>query len=512
MGAGKTTIGRELARRLGWEHVDTDAVLAERHGPIARQIRDEGEAVFRSRERQVVAALAAPGRVLSTGGGVFADPTLRQTLRQHAWLVTLDVDLDTVRDRVGDDPARPLLAHAEALLAERAPEYADADVLVDGRLPVDTVVQRILDWLDVARDLTVDLGARRYPVLLRDRLDGLGRALRRTLGVDRVVLVTEDTVGPLWADAATASLTAAGVEVGGRVVLPAGEANKTLNTWSSAVDGLLSAGVDRRTPVVALGGGVLGDIAGFAAASVLRGVPFVQVPTTVLSMLDSSVGGKTGVNHDRGKNLLGAFHQPALVFAALDTLRTLDPRAARSGLAEVLKAALIGDADLLDLMEDRASQLADLDPAALAEVIPRAIAVKAAIVAQDEREAGIRAVLNLGHTAGHALETAAGHGVLHHGEAVALGLVAETVWAEGQGIAVRGLAERIAACVVALGLPSAGPTVSRARLFAALSLDKKRAAAMLRVPVCERPGHVRLVDVPLHRSAELLTHLAVTLK
>jgi len=509
MGAGKSTIGRALADRLGWAFVDTDAVLAARHGPIAEQIRQEGEAVFRAREAAVVREVAGPGKVIATGGGVFARAELREGLSRTCWTVGLQVDLATVRERVGNDPERPLLDQARALLAARSSDYADVDLVVDARQPVDDVVERIAKWLAVARDRTVDLGARSYRVLLRDRLEGLGAAVRRHLGAQRVVLVTEDTVGPLWADGAVASLRAAEVDVGGPVVLPAGEQNKTVQTWSQAVSALLQAGVDRRTPVVALGGGVLGDVAGFAAASVLRGVPCVQVPTTVLAMVDSSVGGKTAVNHPRGKNLVCAFHQPTLVFAPLQTLTTLDPRAARSGLAEAVKAALIGDAGLLDLIEEQAESLARLEPESLAPVLDRAIAVKAAIVAQDEREAGRRAVLNLGHTVGHAVEAALGFGVLHHGEAVGLGLLAGARWAAEQGLGEAGLVGRLQALLPRLGLPIAAPALSRSDLADAAGVDKKRVGAMLREPVCVRAGLVRLVDVPVSRSGELLAHLTV---
>lgn len=508
MGAGKSTVGRALADRLGWSFVDTDAVLAARHGPIAAQIRDEGEATFRRREAAVVREVRGPSKVIATGGGVFADPDLRRALGEHCWLVTLDADLDLVRARVGGDADRPLLGQAASLLQERAPHYLDVDHRVSADAPVADLVEALAAWLSTARDVPVPLPGQAYAVQIRDRLGPtLGHAVRRTLDPERVVLVTESTVGPLWADVALTSLRAAGIEVGDPVVLPAGEARKDLETWRMAVEGLLAAGADRHTPVVALGGGVLGDIAGFAGATALRGLPLVQVPTTLLAMVDSSVGGKTGVNHVSGKNRIGAFHQPALVVAALDTLTTLEARAARSGLAEVVKAALIGDEGLWERLQEQAEVLGRLQPQALAEVVADAVRVKAEVVVDDVLERGRRATLNLGHTAGHALETALGHGVLHHGEAVAIGLVAEAAWAARAGLGPSDLPDALRACLARMELPTQAPPVSSTQVIAAMRVDKKRRGAMLRQPVCVRPGRVDLVDLPVSALGDLVADL-----
>ena len=241
----------------------------------------------------------------------------------------------------------------------------------------------------------VALGDRAYDVCLAADFVGIGEALRLALpGTKRVVVVTDDTVEPLWCDALEAALQLPGM----RVVLPAGESNKTVQTWSQCVDAILNAGVDRRTPVVALGGGVVGDIAGFAAATALRGLPFVQVPTTLLAMVDSSVGGKTGVNHPNGKNLVGAFHQPRLVWAALNTLSTLEKVERIAGLGEVLKTGLLTGGELWTLLQTHAPLLAAGDVEATRHAVGLCVRAKADVVAQDEREGGIRAILNAGHT------------------------------------------------------------------------------------------------------------------
>lgn len=274
------------------------------------------------------------------------------------------------------------------------------------------------------RTVGIALGERAYHVAIGagllahpERAEGAAAGLRGR----RVFLASDRTVWPLHGAALEAGLGRSGARVLGRWLLEPGEAHKDLASLSGLWDALVEARVERGDALVALGGGVVGDVAGFAAATYLRGIDFFQVPTTLLAMVDSSVGGKTGIDHPRGKNLLGAFHQPRGVLADLGTLGTLPRREVLSGLAEVLKAALLGDAQLFDLLEGRGPELLD-DPEALEDVVTRAVAFKARIVESDERESGARALLNLGHTLGHAVEAASGFGTYTHGEAVALGL------------------------------------------------------------------------------------------
>lgn len=351
----------------------------------------------------------------------------------------------------------------------------------------------------------VALGDRAYDVCLANDFAGIGAALQRALpGTTRVVVVTDDTVEPLWCDALEAALKLPGM----RVVLPAGESNKTVQTWSQCVDAILNAGVDRRTPVVALGGGVVGDIAGFAAASALRGLPFVQVPTTVLAMVDSSVGGKTGVNHPNGKNLVGAFYQPRLVWAALNTLSTLDGAERRAGLGEVLKTGLLTGGELWTLLQTHGPLLGTGDVETTRRAIQLCVRAKADVVAKDEREGGIRAILNAGHTAGHAVEKALGYGKLRHGAAVALGLVAEARYAVKIGVCLdAALPEKLLELIDALGLPSRTPEVQQDALMKAVVMDKKAVGDMVRVPLLVRVGEVKLVDIGIAGLNDLLGEL-----
>ena len=345
-------------------------------------------------------------------------------------------------------------------------------------------------------ELTVALGERSYPVVMGP-LDGLGARVSAALRPGRCVLVSNDVVAPLYAERVTASLAEAGWSVE-RVIIKDGEKNKTVETWLGVVGALLDHKVDRRTPVVALGGGVTGDIAGFAAASCLRGLPVVQVPTTLLSMVDSSVGGKTGVNTPHGKNLVGAFHQPSLVYAAVETLDTLSDDELRCGLGEVVKHAVIADPEFFAWLEENAPLILGRDHKALEYVVIRCCAIKAEVVAADEREVGRRAVLNLGHTIGHALEATLGYGTLRHGEAVGIGMVAESWLAARRGAADDALPRRIAGLLDRLGLPIAYPGVSTESLLDAVGMDKKRAHGRITVTIPHRIGDVRLESLLPH--------------
>jgi 3-dehydroquinate synthase len=353
--------------------------------------------------------------------------------------------------------------------------------------------------------IRVELGDRSYPICIDPGgLAGLGPAVVDAIpGVQRCILVTTDGLADLHGGVVLAALGAAGIAVD-EVRIPDGESQKTVATWSALVAELLDIGVQRNIPVVALGGGVTGDIVGFAAATVLRGVPLVQVPTTLLAMVDSAVGGKTGVNTAHGKNLVGAFYQPSLVFAAMDTLQTLPPRELRCGLGEVVKHAVLGDHELFEFCVDRAAQVSRCDGTAMVELVHRCCRVKADVVSQDEREAGLRAVLNLGHTVGHAIETvlAGTDDALPHGECVAIGLLAEARWAAGRGDCAPDVPERIAALLSALDLPTAPPRVDRAAIEVALGFDKKFRHGRLRTAVVEAIGRVRLADID---AAEALT-------
>jgi 3-dehydroquinate synthase len=307
-----------------------------------------------------------------------------------------------------------------------------------------------------------------------------------------VLVVTNTTVGPLYAERLEKAL--AGLEVE-RVELPDGEAYKTLDHLDPIFTRLLERGFERGATIVALGGGVVGDMAGFAAASYQRGINFVQVPTTLLAQVDSSVGGKTGVNHRLGKNMIGAFHQPRAVVIDTDTLSTLDERQFAAGLAEVIKYGIIGDADFFAWLEANMGALVARDPAALSHAIRRSCEAKAAIVAADEREGGQRALLNLGHTFGHAIETGIGYGRWLHGEAVATGTLMAAELARRMGWLSEDEVHRIEALTVRAGLPTRAPAdLSRARFLELMRVDKKALGGKIRLVLPTAIGKADVFD------------------
>lgn len=351
-------------------------------------------------------------------------------------------------------------------------------------------------------------GGRGYPIEISlGGLEGLGAAVLEVAAGGRVFVVTNPVVGALYRDAAVQSLTAVGFSVT-CLEIPDGERHKTLSTWTRLVEELLSAGIRRHSLVIALGGGVTGDIVGFAAASVLRGVPLVQVPTTLLAMVDSSVGGKTAVNGARGKNLIGAFYQPRMVFAPLRTLETLDDAELRCGLGEVVKHGILDDVSIIEACESQASRILSRSPQVIHDLVLRCCQVKAAVVAADEREQGVRAVLNLGHTVGHAIERALGFGTMRHGECVAIGLLAETRWAVDRGDCAASALPRLDALMCGLGLPNGVPDgLDSAALVEAASADKKLSHGTLVTGIVEDIGNVRLARVSFEEVPRMMAQL-----
>ena len=315
------------------------------------------------------------------------------------------------------------------------------------------------------RSITVELGERSYPIIIGNGLLG-DCDLGTHIGGGDCLVVTNETVGPLYLKAAIESLPGKEVHV---LELPDGERHKTLATVEDILDTLVERSANRDTSLVALGGGVVGDITGFAAACYMRGVDFIQVPTTLLAQVDSSVGGKTGVNHAHGKNLIGAFHQPRAVLIDTDTLKRLPDRELKAGLAEVIKYGAIVDAEFFAWLEDNIEALVTRDAEALAHAIQRSCELKAEVVADDEREAGRRAILNFGHTFGHAIERCQGYGEWLHGEAVAAGMIMAAKLSNTDLVDV----ERLGRLVNRAGLPVAPPTIAPADMLAAMGMDKK---------------------------------------
>ena len=336
------------------------------------------------------------------------------------------------------------------------------------------------------KTLVVDLGERSYPIYIGDGLLARADLLRPHIGGRQVMIVTNDTVAPLYLHKVQAAVE--GLQCHS-VVLPDGERYKTWEVLNRIFDALLEDRCDRRVTVIALGGGVVGDMAGFAAACYQRGVPFMQVPTTLLAQVDSSVGGKTGVNHPLGKNMIGAFHQPNCVLIDTATLNTLPDRELSAGLAEVIKYGLIRDVAFLEWLEENMDALLRRDAAALAEAIERSCRNKAEVVAADERESGVRALLNLGHTFGHAIETGMGYGVWLHGEAVAAGMCMAAALSARLGWIRTADVARIEILIQRAGLPVRAPkTLDPARMLEVMAVDKKAQEGIIRLVLLKAVG------------------------
>jgi 3-dehydroquinate synthase len=349
------------------------------------------------------------------------------------------------------------------------------------------------------RRVRVELGERSYPVVLgRGSLGQAGPAIARRTGAGLAVIVSVPAVARRYAATLERSLRSAGLRVG-RILVPDGDRTKRLEVVERLYGRLLALGGDRNTTLVALGGGMVGDLAGFAAATFLRGVPFVQVPTTVLAMVDASVGGKVGVNLPQGKNLVGAFHQPRLVWIDVATLASLPPRQRSAGFAEVVKAGALWDARFFARLERDAEALMALEPGRLVAALGRAISIKAEIVSKDEREAGPRMLLNLGHTLAHAVEALTGYRDVLHGEAVAMGMVYAARRSEQLGLAPGGTARRIEQLLHRFALPTELPRFPRRAYLAALRVDKKKRDGRIRYVVLRRIGRAETVSLSAAR-------------
>jgi 3-dehydroquinate synthase len=340
--------------------------------------------------------------------------------------------------------------------------------------------------------LRVALGERSYPIHIGSGVLDEPSLYAPHLGAGRVALVSNVVVAPLYLARLRRAVALAGASVAAEAIVEDGERAKDWRTLERVFDALLAARCGRDSVIVALGGGVIGDLAGFAAATYQRGVPYLQVPTTLLAQVDSSVGGKTAINHPRGKNMIGAFHQPRAVIADVAVLASLPERELRAGLAEVIKHGLALDAEFVVWLEANMAALVAREPAALEHAVRRCCALKAAVVAADEREAGMRALLNFGHTFGHAIEAGVGFGAWLHGEAVAAGMVMAAELSARRGGLARDQVERVRDLVARAGLPVRGPALEPGRYLELMQVDKKAAAGRLRFVLLESLGRARL--------------------
>ncbi len=521
-GSGKSTVGRLLAERLHWEFADSDAEVERRAGrPIPELFRDEGEARFREREAEALEDLGTREPiVVSTGGGAPTNETSRRAM-SSGFVVWLVISPEGAARRLAENPEtenRPLLegdpvGKLAAMLAARTEYYqrASASIDVDYLSPEQAaaeIEQLWVEWrnhpqqaaehfiqpevqpaLDVPRieiAATVRTPMTSYPVIVQDgALPLLGMICRDAGLAGRAFIVSDTSVGPVFTNSARISLESADYRVR-TFAIPAGEEHKTLDTVASVYDWLLEERVERSDFLVAVGGGVVTDLAGFAAATILRGIDFIHVPTSLLAMVDASIGGKTGVDHARGKNLIGAFAQPRAVVIDPQLLKTLPARHLRNGWAEVIKHGFILDEALCRELEAVAGEP---DAMRSARLIGWSAAIKAAIVSEDEREAGRRTLLNYGHTIGHAIEVVSGFSAILHGEAVAVGMRAAGLIAQELGILSTDDFRRQQNLIRAAGLPESAAGLSADAVLDATLSDKKVRHGELSWVLLEGIGH-----------------------
>ena len=541
MGSGKTTVGRALAKRLGLRFIDSDHEIESRTGASISWIFEiEGEDSFRKREADAIRDLTArKGIVLATGGGAVINPENRRYLRERGTVIYLRASVNNVLQRTMHDRNRPLLQtddprkKIEELSQQREPFYTEvADFVIDtGRQNVHAMVQSILGKIAGKRKeaktagkpdakrrnrkknegqqnqdmvtektgyihLQVDLGERSYPIEIGRGLIGDSELVARLIKGKRVAVVTNTVVAPLYLERMTQTLEAAGKQVI-PIILPDGEQEKTWASLMKVFDILLENRCDRNTTLLALGGGVIGDLTGYAAASFMRGVPFVQVPTTLLAEVDSSVGGKTGINHPLGKNMIGAFYQPEAVIADIRTLDTLPDRELSAGMAEVIKHGAILDPAYFAWIEKEIAKLMVRDGDALAYAIGRSCEIKADVVRQDEKESsGLRAILNFGHTFGHAIEAGLGFGEWLHGEAVGCGMVMAADLSCRMGLLDTESRARIRKLVDAAGLPTVAPDLGVERWIELMRVDKKNAGGEIQFVLLKSLGSAFVTTVP----------------
>lgn len=507
MGAGKSAVGRSVAERLGRPFIDLDEEIERIEGAAVPELFEQrGEAGFRAAERAALERLTdAADAVVATGGGVVLREDNRALLRRLGTVVYLAVTPEQALARLGEDHGRPLLEGLDAdgaarLLESRLPLYeavADHVVDTDGRT-VDEVATAVVALVRARGPHVIEVavaGGRGYRVVIGSGLiDQVGTRVREAVAPASVALVTDDVVGPLYRRRVAASLAEAGIRVSEHTV-PAGERSKSWERAGALLERFAASGLERGSAVIALGGGVVGDLAGFCAATYMRGIPVVHVPTTLLAQVDSSIGGKTAVDLEAGKNLAGAIWPPALVLADVETLQTLPEPEWVSGMVEVVKTALLAGEDAVDRLDMLLDEARTGEVGAVMSVVADAAAFKARVVSADEREAGLRECLNFGHTLGHALEAVAGYGVLSHGMAVAEGLRFAMGLSEDLIGAPRELSDRVDALLNRAGAARLLTRFDPQALLAKMKSDKKARGDVVRFVLLKAPGEWHVVGI-----------------
>ncbi len=529
MATGKSSVGRRLAIRLGYDFLDLDTLIAaEARMPISQIFATQGESAFRALETRMVEHVAnRTGCVVATGGGTIVNPHNLEALKRDGLVITLTADPKTILARIGSVDDRPMLwggdtlGRIQTLLEQRAAVYARADLIVDASAQtIDQVVKHILDFLDLhhvaprgpamalpaaAEGFRLALGPRSHEVIIGPNI--LGEVGRLIQGLDLAgtgVLITNPK------DNQRFGLRLARVLDESRCVvtcleIPEQEKDKGLEQLSWLYRQMAKLRLERRSPVFALGGVVIEEIAGYAAATYLRGLPLIHLPTSLIAQVDTSIGGKVGVNLPEGKNLVGTFHQPRLVVSDVETLTALEDREFRAGLAEVVKVAVIRDRELFEYLEGNVEEVLSRDLRVLARLVRQACEIKANLVEADEWDTGVRALLNFGHTVGHALEAATGYHGPNHGEAVSIGMAVAATLSAHRRLCSEDDLTRLKRLLQAFGLPVTLP-MDAVEVTRFVRYDKKIQSGQIRFVLLRGIGEATLES--LDGFGELETALA----
>jgi shikimate kinase/3-dehydroquinate synthase len=557
-GTGKSLVAKEIARRLNWDFLDTDDEIVKRTGkPIAEMFRQDGEAKFRELERETIRKACQKGQtVIAIGGGAIVDPQNYELLAKTGLIVCLEAKPETIYERLFREAAcspgtevRPLLAvdnpleRISQLKASRQLYYAKANWTIHtDNLSISEVAEEVIRaWRLLRRThphlnplpsrerklgsqlkanddvaCLVETPSQIYPVFVGyGLLDKLGEKMKQAALSGTATIISDGNVFSLYGSKVEGTLKDAGFAVNSFIV-PAGEETKSMDYAIKIYDFLVEHRAERDDIIIALGGGMVGDLAGFVAATFLRGMPWIQVPTSLVAMVDASIGGKVGVNHPEGKNLIGAFYQPNLVLADCQTLTTLPRRELTSGWAEVIKHGLILDREFFEFLETNANRLKELEPELLTRVIARSAAIKAQVVSQDEKERkGKRTILNYGHTIAHGLEAATQYKRLLHGEAVAIGIVGAAKISQRLGLLPSDAVERQQSLLQKFGLPTSlrakqsNLKLGLAKIIRAMELDKKVKGKAIRWVLLQDIGKAVIrSDVPQQDVLAVLQELA----
>ena len=552
-GTGKSLVAREIAGQLRWDFIDTDAEIVKLAGKsIAEVFQQDGEAKFRELEREVIKrASRRSHKVIATGGGAIVDSQNHAQLARKGFIVCLDAKPETIYQRLFQEGShgseiRPLLEgdnpleRIRQLKARRQPYYDDVDLVINtDDLSISEVAGKVIRawgllcgvyperdssvaslpqndkkrkaYNDVDKDVAcwVETATQRYPIFVGyGLLDKLGEELKRVTSSHVAIVISDENVSRLYGDRVEKVLRNAGFAVNFFIV-PPGEKTKSINTAIDIYNFLIKKRVERDDILIALGGGMIGDLAGFVAATYLRGIPWIQVPTSLIGMVDASIGGKVAVNHSEGKNLIGAFYQPSFVLADTRALATLPERELTSGWAEVVKYGLILDKDFFEFLESNVDRLTKLEQGAVNEAIIRSASLKAQVVSQDEKERGQRIILNYGHTIAHGLEAATRYIGFLHGEAVAIGMMGAARLSQRLGILPASVVKRQQSLLRKFGLPTGFFGVNLAEIAKATEVDKKTRAKGIRWVLLEGIGKTAIrASVPQQDVLAVLEELS----